>query len=261
MARWQTYRWRVWRYQKNKPSQGSISRNFIDGEVGQSIRREREPLADANLTEKEIKVIPNFVDTRRFYQSNKEHFKKMLAPNGERILSHVSNFRKVKRVEDVIRMFERVRKVLPSKLLMIGDGPERQNAEDVCRNLSICGDIRFLGKQEQMDEILSIADLFVLPSQYESFGLSALEAMACGVPVISTNVGGIPEINIQGITGYLSDIGDVEDMAKNALSILQDDHTLQRFKDAALAQAKRFEKKDIIPLYEQLYEDVVAQYA
>src|SRR5690606_21642329 len=137
--------------------------------------------------------------TRRFYQSNKEHFKKMLAPNGERILSHVSNFRKVKRVEDVIRMFERVRKVLPSKLLMIGDGPERQNAEDVCRNLSICGDIRFLGKQEQMDEILSIADLFVLPSQYESFGLSALEAMACGVPVISTNVGGIPEINIQGI--------------------------------------------------------------
>ncbi len=236
----------------------SINQSAAITAVSENLRQETYK---SFAIEKEIKVIPNFVDTRRFYQSNKEHFKKMLAPNGERILSHVSNFRKVKRVEDVIRMFERVRKVLPSKLLMIGDGPERQNAEDVCRNLSICGDIRFLGKQEQMDEILSIADLFVLPSQYESFGLSALEAMACGVPVISTNVGGIPEINIQGITGYLSDIGDVEDMAKNALSILQDDHTLQRFKDAALAQAKRFEKKDIIPLYEQLYEDVVAQYA
>lgn len=211
--------------------------------------------------EKEINVIPNFVDTQRFRQSNKEHFKKMLAPNGERILAHVSNFRKVKRVEDVIRMFEKVRKTLPSKLLMIGDGPERQNAEDVCRTLSICSDIRFLGKQEQMDEILSIADLFVLPSQYESFGLSALEAMACGVPVISTNVGGIPEINVQGVTGYLSNVGDVEDMAKNALSILKEDEELQRFKEAALAQAKRFEKKDIIPLYEKLYEDVVAQYA
>ena len=236
----------------------SINQSAAITAVSENLRQETYK---SFAIEKEIKVIPNFVDTRRFYQSNKEHFKKMLAPNGERILSHVSNFRKVKRVEDVIRMIERVRKVLPSKLLMIGDGPERQNAEDVCRNLSICGDIRFLGKQEQMDEILSIADLFVLPSQYESFGLSALEAMACGVPVISTNVGGIPEINIQGITGYLSDIGDVEDMAKNALSILQDDHTLQRFKDAALAQAKRFEKKDIIPLYEQLYEDVVAQYA
>lgn len=211
--------------------------------------------------EKEINVIPNFVDTQRFRQSNKEHFKKMLAPNGERILAHVSNFRKVKRVEDVIRMFEKVRKALPSKLLMIGDGPERQNAEDVCRSLSICADIRFLGKQEQMDEILSIADLFVLPSQYESFGLSALEAMACGVPVISTNVGGIPEINVQGVTGYLSNVGDVEDMAKNALGILKEDEVLQRFKEAALVQAKRFEKKDIIPLYEKLYENVVAQYA
>ena len=211
--------------------------------------------------EKEINVIPNFVDTGRFHQSDKEHFKKMLAPNGERILAHVSNFRKVKRVEDVIRVFEKVRKVLPSKLLMIGDGPERQNAEDVCRSLSVCNDIRFLGKQEQMDEILSIADLFVLPSQYESFGLSALEAMACGVPVISTNVGGIPEINVQGVTGFLSNVGDVEDMAKHAVEILKDDAVLQKFKTAALVQAKRFEKKDIIPLYEKLYEEVVAQYA
>lgn len=210
--------------------------------------------------EKDIQVIHNFVDTQRFQQTDKNHFKKMLAPNGERILAHVSNFRKVKRVEDVVRMFEKVRKQLPSKLLMIGDGPERQNAEEICRTLSICNDIRFLGKQEQMDEILSITDLFVLPSQYESFGLSALEAMACGVPVISTNVGGLPEINKQGVTGFLSNVGDVEDMATHALEILKEDTTLLRFKEAALAQARRFEKKDIIPQYEKLYETVMAAY-
>lgn len=211
--------------------------------------------------EKDIKVIHNFVDTRRFQQSNKDHFKKMLAPNGERILAHVSNFRKVKRVEDVIKMFEKVRQQLPSKLLMIGDGPERQNAEEISRHLSICNDIRFLGKQEQMDEILSIADLFVLPSQYESFGLSALEAMACAVPVISTNVGGLPEINIHGDTGFLSDVGDTDAMAQYAWEILKDDTTLQAYKQRALAQARRFEKKDIIPQYETLYESVIAKYA
>ena len=210
--------------------------------------------------EKDIHVIPNFVDTSKFHQSNKEHFKKMLAPNGERILAHVSNFRKVKRVEDVIHVFEKVHEKIPSKLLMIGDGPERQNAEELCRTLGVCNDIRFLGKQEQMDEILSIADLFILPSQYESFGLSALEAMACGVPVISTNVGGIPEINIQGITGYLSNVGDVNDMADHAIHILQNDDTLQHFKDAALAQARNFEKSQIIPLYEQLYDEVLKSY-
>ena len=211
--------------------------------------------------EKDIKVIHNFVDTRRFQQSNKDHFKKMLTPNGERILAHVSNFRKVKRVEDVIKMFEKVRQQLPSKLLMIGDGPERQNAEEISRHLSICNDIRFLGKQEQMDEILSIADLFVLPSQYESFGLSALEAMACAVPVISTNVGGLPEINIHGDTGFLSDVGDTDAMAQYAWEILKDDSTLQAYKQRALAQARRFEKKDIIPQYETLYESVIAKYA
>ncbi|HQE11778.1 MAG TPA: N-acetyl-alpha-D-glucosaminyl L-malate synthase BshA [Flavipsychrobacter sp.] len=209
--------------------------------------------------EKEIQVIHNFVDTQRFQQSDKDHFKKMLAPNGERILAHVSNFRKVKRVEDVIKVFEKVRQQIPSKLLMIGDGPERQNAEEIARHLSICNDIRFLGKQEQMDEILSIADLFVLPSQYESFGLSALEAMACAVPVISTDVGGLPEINVQGVTGFLSPVGDVERMANHALEILKDQNTLHQYKNAALEQARRFEKKDIIPLYEQLYEKVMAQ--
>jgi len=210
--------------------------------------------------EKEIHVIPNFVDTSKFRQTDKEHFKKMLAPNGERILAHVSNFRKVKRVEDVIRVFEKVHQKIPSKLLMIGDGPERQSAEELCKVLGICNDIRFLGKQEQMDEILSITDLFLLPSQYESFGLSALEAMACGVPVISTNVGGLPEININGKTGFLNDIGDVVAMAENAFYILEDEERLESFKDAAIAHARKFEKSNIIPLYEELYNTVLKEY-
>ena len=210
--------------------------------------------------EKDIRVIPNFVDTSRFYQTDKKHFKKMLAPNGERILAHVSNFRKVKRVEDVIRVFERVHQQIPAKLLMIGDGPERQNAEELCRTLKVCNDIRFLGKQEQMDEILSIADVFLLTSQYESFGLSALEAMACGVPVISTNAGGLPEINVHGKTGYLSEVGDIADMSEKALYMLKSDEILNGFKDAAITHAKSFEKSRIIPLYEELYDQLLTAY-
>lgn len=210
--------------------------------------------------EKEIYVIPNFVDVKRFYQTDKDHFKQMLAPNGERILVHVSNFRSVKRVPDVIKIFEKIRKVIPSKLLMIGDGPDRQNVEELARNLCVYNDIRFLGKQEQISEILSIADLFILPSQTESFGLSALEAMACNVPLISTNAGGLPEININGETGYLSNVGDIEDMATNAIHILGDDETLQQFKRAAIEQARRFEKQHIIPQYEQLYRQVIENY-
>jgi N-acetyl-alpha-D-glucosaminyl L-malate synthase BshA len=209
--------------------------------------------------EKEILVIPNFVDANRFHLTNKEHFKKMLAPNGERILAHVSNFRKVKRVEDVMAIFQGVHAKMPSKLLMIGDGPERQNAEDLCRQLGICGDIRFLGKQDQMEEILNIADLFLLPSQYESFGLAALEAMACGVPVISSNAGGLPEINIHGKTGYLADVGDVDAMTAFAIKILEDESTLQSFKDNALAQAAEFSISKIVPMYEALYEQVAAK--
>jgi N-acetyl-alpha-D-glucosaminyl L-malate synthase BshA len=216
----------------------------------------------ANFTiEKDIQVIPNFVDTERFHQQDKEHFKKMLAPHGERILVHVSNFRKVKRVEDAIRIFAIVHKELPSKLLMIGDGPERPNAEELCRSLGVYHEVRFLGKQEQMDEILAISDLFLLPSQYESFGLAALEAMACGVPVISTNAGGLPEINVQGVTGYLSNVGDVEDMAAHSLELLSSEERLQQAKDAAKAHARKFEKSIIIPRYEALYELVLAGHA
>jgi L-malate glycosyltransferase len=210
--------------------------------------------------EKEIHVITNFVDTQRFQHSDKEHFKKMLAPSGERILAHVSNFRKVKRVDDVIRVFEKIRKVIPSKLLMIGDGPERPNTEELARHLEVCNDVRFLGKQEQVDEILSITDLFILPSEYESFGLAALEAMACGVPVISTNTGGLPEINVPGITGYLSDVGDIDSMAKNAIKIIKDDSTLQQFKSNALEHTRNFERDKIVPLYENLYLQVIEEH-
>lgn len=210
--------------------------------------------------EKDIHVIPNFVDVQRFHHANKEHFKKMLAPNGERILVHVSNFRKVKRVEDVVYIFEAVHKEMPSKLLMIGDGPERQSAEDLCRSLHIENDVRFLGKQENINEILNISDLFLLPSQTESFGLSALEAMACGVPVVSTNSGGLPEINVHGKTGFLGNVGDVAQMAQYAVDILTDKEVLQRFKKSAIEHARLFETKHIVPMYERLYNDVVANY-
>lgn len=210
--------------------------------------------------EKPIHVIPNFVDVKRFYKTDKNHFKQMLAPDGERILVHVSNFRAVKRVEDVVRIFESVKKDVPSKLLMIGDGPDRLKVEELAKDLGIFNDIRFLGKQEQISEILSIADLFLLPSATESFGLSALEAMACGVPVISTNTGGLPEINVHGVTGFLSNVGDVKDMAANAVKVLADDVELLQFKKNALAHARKFERQHIIPQYEELYRQVVATY-
>jgi len=207
--------------------------------------------------EKDIHVIYNFVDQDRFKKTDKDHFKKLLAPQDERILVHVSNFRKVKRVEDVIKAFELIRKEVPSKLLMIGDGPERQTAEDLCRKLGTCNDIRFLGKQDQLEDILSISDLFILPSQYESFGLAALEAMACGVPVISSKAGGLIEINIDGYSGFLSDVGDVKKMAKDAISIIKDDHTLKQFKQNALEQASKFAIEKIVPQYEALYKQVI----
>ncbi len=210
--------------------------------------------------EKEIHVIPNFVDIKRFFQADKDHFKQMLAPEGERILVHVSNFRSVKRVQDVIKVFDKVKQVVPAKLLMIGDGPDRQMAEDLARTLGLYNDVRFLGKQEQISEILSIADLFILPSETESFGLSALEGMACSVPLISTNAGGLPEINVDGETGFMSNVGDIESMSRNAIYILSDEDRLQNFKKAAINQARKFEKQHVIPRYERLYCEVIAAY-
>ncbi len=220
----------------------------------------QETLSNFNI-QKEIDVIYNFVDVQRFQRKEKEHFKRMIAPNGERIITHVSNFRKVKRVDDVIKIFEKIRKEVPSKLIMIGDGPERTEAEELVKQFcNLQTDVRFLGKQEQVEEIFSISDLFLLPSAYESFGLAALEAMACGIPVISSNAGGLPEINQQGVTGYLSDVGDVADMAQNSISILKEDAILKGFKEAAYKQAHSFTIDKVVPEYEALYIRVIDEF-
>jgi L-malate glycosyltransferase len=207
---------------------------------------------------RDIDVITNFIDFNRFNKKAKDHFKKAIAPNGEKILVHTSNFRKVKRVEDVVSVFCKVASVIPAKLLLIGDGPERSHVEKIGRDMACSDKILFLGKQEAIEEILSVGDLFLLPSETESFGLAALEAMACEVPVVSSNTGGIPEVNIQGVTGYLSNVGDIDDMAANALKILKDDETLNAFKRRALEQAKTFDLEIILEQYIQLYHRVIA---
>jgi len=206
---------------------------------------------------KDIKVIPNFIDFNRFSLQAKDHFKKAIAPNNERILIHTSNFRKVKRTADVIRIFEKVQAVIPSKLLMVGDGPERAYDEQLCRSLNICDHVRFLGKQDAVEEILSVSDLFLMPSESESFGLAALEAMACKVPIITTNAGGIPELNVNGFCGYMSEVGDVESMAAHAIEILKDDETLKRFKDNAFTRAQDFDLIKILPSYVNYYKEVI----
>ncbi len=233
-----------------------FSINKSDGVTAVSDFLRDETLTKFNITN-DIRVIYNFVDFDRFRKINKDHFKKAIAPNGERIMTHTSNFRKVKRVEDVIRVFEKVHRTVPSKLMLIGDGPERRQMEDLCRQIGLCDEIRFLGKQDAVEELLAISDLFFIPSQSESFGLAALEAMACEVPVISSNAGGLPEVNIHGKTGFLSDVGDVDAMAQHAITILGDDQVLQTFRKNALEQAERFDIRHILPQYEAYYEEVV----
>jgi len=205
----------------------------------------------------EIRVIYNFIDLQRFSLKPKDHFKKAIAPNNERVLVHTSNFRKVKRATDVIKIFKKVLEKVPSKLLMVGDGVDRVNCEQLCRHLGIAEEVRFLGKQDAVEEILSVADLFIMPSESESFGLAALEAMACKVPVVSSNTGGLPELNVNGITGFLSDVGDVENMAKNSVYILEDPERLAQFKENALNRAKEFELSLILPQYENYYNEVL----
>ena len=207
--------------------------------------------------QKDIRVIPNFIDLGRFNLKPKDHFKKAIAPAGERIVVHTSNFRKVKRTGDVVRIFAELVKQIPSKLLMVGDGPERSICEQLCRDLNITDNVRFLGKQDAIEEILSVSDLFLMPSQSESFGLAALEAMACKVPVISSDAGGLPELNIDGVTGFLKQVGDVEGMAEKAIYILEDDERLQQFKNSALERAKEFDLANILPIYEKYYSEVI----
>lgn len=202
---------------------------------------------------KEIEVIHNFVDLKRFNKKPLAAFKKVVAAHDEKIVVHASNFRKLKRIGDVMEIFKNIHAATPSKLLMVGDGPERPIAEDLARQYGIESDVRFLGKQEQMEDILAVSDLFLLPSEYESFGLVALEAMASSVAVISSNAGGLGEINIDGKTGFTADVGDVATMSKRAIELLKDDAQLKAFKHNALEQAKLFDIHHIIPIYENLY--------
>ncbi|MFZ9300799.1 MAG: N-acetyl-alpha-D-glucosaminyl L-malate synthase BshA [Chitinophagaceae bacterium] len=209
--------------------------------------------------EKEIEVIQNFVDVSRFKRKPIDAFRKVIAPNGERILVHASNFRKVKRVQDVIHVFQKVNAVMPSKLLLVGDGPERHMAEELSRELHIEDEVRFVGKQLDMEEIFAVTDIFLLPSEYESFGLAALEAMAAGAAVVSSNAGGLPEVIEQGVCGYMANVGDIEAMSNFALDILKNDDRLANFRKAAKIQAERFDIRNIIPLYEELYQKVIHQ--
>ncbi len=206
----------------------------------------------------DVKVIPNFIKIEDYQQQPEMqcHRKNFAAPN-EKILIHVSNFRKVKRVEDVLRVFDIVRKEIPCKLILVGDGPERPAIDKLCRELNTCSDIISLGKIANPKEVLSISDLFILPSETESFGLSALEAMALKIPVISSNTGGIPELNIHGKTGYMSNVGDYEDMAKNTITLLSDEKKFQKFRENAFEQAKKFDIESILPMYEKLYKQVI----
>lgn len=237
-----------------------FSINKSDGITAVSNYLKETTLSLFNIT-KEIRVIYNFIDFTRFKKTNKAHFKKAIAPDGEKIITHVSNFRKVKRVEDIIYAFDIIRKKVPSKLLLIGDGPERTHLESLCRKLGSCDEVRFLGKQEAIEEILAISDLFMIPSASESFGLAALEAMSCEVPVISSNIGGLPELNVHGKTGYLCDVGDVESYAKYAIELLSDEEKLNTFRKNALEHSKNYSIEIILPQYEEYYQEVIEKAA
>lgn len=206
---------------------------------------------------KEINVVTNFIDISRFNHTFTDCQRAMMATEDEKIVTHISNMREVKRIPDVIKVFYNIQKEIPAKLMMVGEGPEREPAERLCEELGIAEKVVFFGNSNEIDRILCFSDLFLLPSKTESFGLSALEAMASGVPVISSNTGGIPEVNKEGFSGFLSDVGDVEDMSKKALYILKDEDKLKEFKQNAKAQAKTFDIHQIVPKYEAIYQETL----
>lgn len=208
-----------------------------------------------------IRVIPNFIELDKMAKDPQAPCHRyVMAKENERIITHISNFRKVKRIPDIIKIFYNIQKEIPSKLMMVGDGPEKEKAEVLCMELGIYDKVIFFGNSNEIDKILCMTDLFLLPSETESFGLAALEAMACGVPVISSNSGGLPEVNFDGYSGYLSNVGNVEEMAANAIKILKDDVVLNQFKENALEVAKKFDIKNILPKYEALYQRAIDDY-
>ncbi len=233
-----------------------FSINQSDGVTAVSRDLREDTLKYFNIS-RDIRVIYNFIDFDRFRKIDKEHFKKALAPDGEKILIHTSNFRKVKRVDDVIHIFQRVIQRVPCKLLLIGDGPERQRLEEICRKIKVCEHVRFLGKQEAIEELLAVSDLFLIPSENESFGLAALEAMACHVPVISSNAGGLPELNLDGMSGFVHPVGDIDGMAASAIRLLQDEKLLDQYRHQAFERAREFDIDKILPQYEEYYLEVM----
>ncbi len=233
----------------------SINESDIVTSVSQSLKDETYRFF--NIT-KDIHVIPNFIELdKNFKDPNIPCRRSVIAKENERIVTHISNFRKVKRIPDVIKTFHKIQQEIPARLMMVGDGPEKEKAESLCRELGIQNKVIFFGNSNEIDMILSYTDLFMLPSETESFGLAALEAMAWGVPVISTNGGGLPEVNFDGVSGYLSNVGDVDDMAQNALKILSDEVVLAKFKQNALGVARQFDIMNILPLYEALYQQAI----
>ena len=229
----------------------SINKSDIVTSVSQSLKEDTYNLFNIK---KEIHVIPNFIELDKIRNESLISCQRsVMAKKEERIVTHISNFRKVKRIPDIIKIFYKIQEKIPAKLMMVGDGPEKAKAEQLCEDLGIQDKVIFFGNSNEIDQILSLSDLFLLPSETESFGLAALEAMAWSVPVISSNSGGLPEVNFDGVSGYLSNVGDVEKMAENALKILESDETLNQFRTNALEVAKQFDIKNILPLYENLY--------
>ena len=233
----------------------TFSINESDGVTAVSESLKRDTLRLFNI-DREIDVIPNFISLKK-HTEPKECKRSVMARPDERIITHISNFRKVKRVEDVVRVFTKIQEKIPAKLIMVGDGPDREIADQLCKNLGIKKRVLFLGNTSDIEQILCFSDLFLLPSMSESFGLSALEAMVAGVPVVSSNAGGIPEVNEEGVSGFLCEVGDIDTMAARALYILEDETRLKEFKKGALEVAKRFDEEKIVPMYEALYFDVI----
>ena len=233
----------------------SINKSDVVTSVSQNLKEETYSLFDIK---KDIHVIPNFIELDKIKNIAKiANNRSVMANENERIITHISNFRKVKRIPDVIDIFYKIQQKIPSKLMMVGDGPEKEKAENLCYKLGISDKVIFFGNSNEIDKILSFTDLFLLPSETESFGLAALEAMAWGVPVISSNTGGLPEVNFDGISGYLSDVGNTQEMAQNAIKILENDKTLLEFKNNATTTAKQFDIENIVTLYENLYKDIL----
>ena len=233
----------------------SINESDVVTAVSDSLKKDTLELFDIK---NEIEVIPNFIDTKKYAHDYTDCQRSLMAQDHERIVTHISNFRKVKRIADVVAIFHKIQERIPAKLMMVGEGPEREKAEIQCEALGITDKVLFLGNSNEIDRILCFSDLFLLPSESESFGLAALEAMVNEVPVISSNTGGIPEVNIHGQTGFLSPVGAVDEMAENALAILQDPEVLAQFKKRAVQAAQKFDITNILPLYEAVYEKAFA---